>query len=56
MRDGCAIALLTREPGSGSIETLEHAVPGFAAAYQASRQAKRATTLHSDQEMSRILA
>ena len=55
-RDGRAIALLTREPGSGSIEALEHAVPGFAAAYQASRQAKRATTLFSDEEMNRILA
>jgi phosphate transport system substrate-binding protein len=55
-RDGRAIALLTREPGSGSIETLERAVPGFAAAYQASRQAKRATTLYSDEEMNRVMA
>ncbi len=55
-RDGRAIALLTREPGSGSIEALVHAIPGFAAAYQASRQAKRATTLYSDQEMNRMLA
>ncbi|MDD1748913.1 MAG: substrate-binding domain-containing protein, partial [Methanothrix sp.] len=55
-RDGRAIALLTREPGSGSIEALEQAVPGFAAAYKVSRQAGLATTLYSDQEMHRVLA
>jgi phosphate transport system substrate-binding protein len=54
--DGRTIVLLTREPGAGSIEALEQAVPGFTAAYQASRQAKRVTTLYSDPEMNRVLA
>jgi phosphate transport system substrate-binding protein len=55
-RDGREIVLLTREPGASSIEVLEQQVPGFTAAYQASRLYGHSITLYSDQEVNRVLA
>jgi phosphate transport system substrate-binding protein len=55
-RDGREIVLLTREPGASSIEVLEQEVPGFTAAYQASRLYGHSITLYSDQEVNRVLA
>lgn len=55
-RNGQEIIVLTREPGDSSIEVLERQIPGFKKAYAESRQAKRWTTLLTDQEMNRVLA
>jgi phosphate transport system substrate-binding protein len=55
-QDGHDIVVLTREPGDSSLTTLAEAIPGFQKAYEASQQAKRWTTLHTEQEMHRVLA
>jgi phosphate transport system substrate-binding protein len=55
-KNGREIVVLTREPGDSSLEVLGRAIPGFKAAYAESQQAKRWTTLLTDQEMHRVLA
>jgi phosphate transport system substrate-binding protein len=53
--DGREIVVLTRESGDSSLEVLEHGVPNFLAASNASRQAGRWRTLYTDQEMAHTL-
>lgn len=55
-RDGRDIVVLTREPGDSSIEVLVKGVPGFKEVYGESQQARRWTTLLTDQVMNETLA
>ena len=55
-RNGQEIIVLTREPGDSTIEVLERAVPGFKDAYAQGREARRWTTLYTDQVMNRTLS
>lgn len=55
-QDGHDIVVLTREPGDSTILVVEKGLPGFKEAYTESQQARRWTTLYTDQEMNRLLA
>ncbi len=55
-RDGQQIIVLTREVGDSSILQLESKIPKFKEVYASSQQAKRWTTLYTDQEMDQVLA
>ncbi len=54
-QDGHEIVVLTREPGDNTIIEVGKAFPGFKEAYAESKQAKRWTTLYTDQEMHQVL-
>jgi phosphate transport system substrate-binding protein len=54
--DGHEIVVLTREPGEATIEVLEQRIPGFAAVYAESYQAKRWTVLRSEPAMNEALS
>jgi phosphate transport system substrate-binding protein len=54
--NGRPIAVLTREPGDGSIQTLQQRIPGFKEAYARGLAAKRSIVLFSDLQMSETLA
>jgi phosphate transport system substrate-binding protein len=54
--DGHEIIVLTREPGDSTIEILQQKIPGFAAAYAESQEAKRWLTLLSEQQMNETLS
>ena len=55
-QDGRDIVVLTREPGDSTILVVEQVIAGFKEAYTESQQAKRWTTLYTDQEMNQTLA
>jgi phosphate transport system substrate-binding protein len=55
-KDGREIIVLTREPGNSSLMVLDEDIPGFKAAYAESQRAERWTTLHTYEEMLRVLA
>jgi len=54
-KDGNEIIVLTRQPGDGSIVTLEKSVPGFREAYAESQRLRRWTTLVRGDDMNRLI-
>lgn len=55
-QNGQEIIVLSREPGDSSNEVLAQQVPGYQSAYEQSQQAKRWTTLFTDQDANKALA
>lgn len=55
-QDQQEIIVLTREPGDSSIIVLEQKIPKFKQVYAESQQAKRWSTLYTDQQMNQALA